>query len=111
VQPVQPGSLTPDRLTDDVQRLVTTIRGRLSCSLEDPTVHRTIQQRLTALCTVATDQHTAAALTVLASYTWWRGDGVTTRIALARALRCSPGYRLARLLQTLIDEGICPTLD
>ena len=108
---LMPSTLAPDRLPDDVQLLVTAIRGRLRCSLEGRTVHRAIQQRLAALCAAATDPHAAPALTVLASYGWWRGDGVTARLALARALRCNPGYRLARLLEALVDVGIRAPLD
>jgi len=48
------------------------------------------------------------ALSVLASYVWWRGDGALARIALARALRCDPDYRLAQLLQRMVDLAIRP---
>ncbi len=34
--------------------------------------------------------HGLSALSVLASFTWWRGDGALTRIALDRALRVDP---------------------
>jgi len=54
------------------------------------------------------DDVAAPALSVLASFTWWRGDGALTRVALARALRCDPGYRLALLLEQLVDLAIRP---
>ena len=47
-------------------------------------------------------------LTVLASFTWWRGDGALTRIALERALAVDPDYRLARLLSGWSDLAIRP---
>jgi hypothetical protein len=47
-------------------------------------------------------------LTLLATYSWWHGDGALARVALDRALRCDPGYRLARLLELMLDEGIRP---
>ena len=50
----------------------------------------------------------AAPLTVLASFTWWRGDGALTRIALDRALAVDPDYRLARLLERMVDLAIRP---
>ena len=49
-----------------------------------------------------------APLTVLASFTWWRGDGALTRIALERALAVDPDYRLARLLERMVDLAIRP---
>jgi hypothetical protein len=54
------------------------------------------------------DDVAAPALTVLASVTWWRGDGAVTRVALARALRCDPDYRLAQLLLQMVDLAIRP---
>jgi hypothetical protein len=54
------------------------------------------------------DDVAAPALSVLASYVWWRGDGAFTRVALARALRCDPGYRLALLLGQMVDLAIRP---
>jgi len=55
------------------------------------------------------DDMAAPALSVLASFTWWRGDGAQTRVALARALRCQPDYRLALLLQQMVDLAIRPS--
>ena len=67
-----------------------------------------MQARLVTLAQHATDEHAAPILTVLAAYTWWHGDGALARVALDRALRCDPGYRLARLLELMLDEGIRP---
>ena len=54
------------------------------------------------------DHVAAPTLSVLASFTWWRGDGALARVALARALRCDPGYRLAQLLLHMVDLAIRP---
>jgi hypothetical protein len=67
-----------------------------------------IERRLCELCAALPDVWAAPALTVLASFTWWRGDGALTRIALDRALRVDPHYRLARLLERMVDEAIRP---
>jgi transposase len=47
-------------------------------------------------------------LTVLANLAWWQGDGALARTALERALVVEPGYRLARLLDRLVDLAIRP---
>lgn len=67
-----------------------------------------IQARLVRLCTMLPDEHAAPALTVLACFSWWRGNGALTRAALGRALRSEPDYRLARLLQRMVDLAIRP---
>jgi hypothetical protein len=54
------------------------------------------------------DQDAAPALSVLASFVWWRGDGALARVALARALRCDSDYRLAQLLEQMVDLAIRP---
>jgi Domain of unknown function (DUF4192) len=67
-----------------------------------------IQRRLCELSAALPDEWAAPTLTVLASFTWWRGDGALTRIALGRALRAQPQYRLARLLERMVDLAIRP---
>ena len=67
-----------------------------------------IEHRLCELCAALPDDWAAAALTVLASLAWWRGDGALTRIALDRALRADPRYRLALLLERMVDLAIRP---
>ena len=69
---------------------------------------RRIERRLCELCAALPDVWAVSALTVLASLTWWRGDGVLTRIALDRALRVDPHYRLAQLLERMVDLAIRP---
>ena len=67
-----------------------------------------IERRLCELCAALPDVWAVSALTVLATFTWWRGDGALTRIALDRALRVDPHYRLARLLERMVDLAIRP---
>jgi hypothetical protein len=54
------------------------------------------------------DDLATPALSVLASFSWWRGDGGLSRVALARALRCDPDYRLAQLLLQMVELAIRP---
>jgi len=68
-----------------------------------------IERRLCELCAALPDTWVVSTLTVLASFTWWRGDGALTRVALDRALRVDPHYRLARLLEQMVDLAIRPT--
>ena len=67
-----------------------------------------IERRLCELSAALPDAWAVATLTVLASFTWWRGDGALTRIALDRALRVDPHYRLAQLLERVVDLAIRP---
>jgi hypothetical protein len=65
--------------------------------------------RLLALCRDVPDDcpdDAAAVCTTAAQVAWVHGDGAITRAALDRALRVEPGYRLARLLATLVDRGL-----
>jgi Domain of unknown function (DUF4192) len=67
-----------------------------------------IERRLCELSAALPDALAVPVLTVLASFTWWRGDGALTRIAIDRALRADPGYRLAQLLERMVDLAIRP---
>ena len=67
-----------------------------------------VQDRLICLCAMLPDHVAAPALSVLSSFTWWRGDGALTRVALARAMRCDPDYRLAQLLLHMVNLVIRP---
>jgi len=106
-----PGTLGLDKLSQDVQKLLSSL-GK-DRDMEDIVPASTgaqngIQARLIGLCAMLPDQDAAPALSVLASFTWCRGDGALTRVALARALRCDPDYRLAQLLQQMVDLAIRP---
>lgn len=67
-----------------------------------------LQHRLTQLCAMTPDSHAAPPCSVLASWAWWRGDGALARVALERALHCEPNYRLALLLERMVDLAIRP---
>ena len=67
-----------------------------------------VERRLCELGAALPDVWAVSTLTVLASFTWWRGDGALTRIALERALRVDPHYRLAQLLERMVDLAIRP---
>ena len=65
--------------------------------------------RLLALCRSIPDEcpHEAAAVcTVTAHVAWVGGDGAIARVAVDRAVRLAPDYRLARLLERLVDAGL-----
>jgi len=67
-----------------------------------------IERRMCEVCAALPDVSAVPALTVLATFTWWRGDGAMTRVALDRALRIDPHYRLAELLEAMVDLAIRP---
>ena len=69
---------------------------------------RRVLSRLQAVARAVPDDEAAAVLTVLANLAWWLGDGALTRVALDRALEHTPGYRLARLLERMVDLGLRP---
>ena len=82
--------------------------GRGQPDSAEVTAQRRVEARLMALCRVLPDEWAVAALTMLANVTWWRGDGALTRVALDRALAADPGYRLATLLERMVDLAIRP---
>ena len=67
-----------------------------------------VERRLCEVCAALPDVWAVPALTVLATFTWWRGDGALTRMALDRVLRVDPHYRLAQLLERMVDLAIRP---
>lgn len=50
----------------------------------------------------------AAPATLLAVSAWLRGDGAMANVALERAVRAEPGYRLALLLLQALEECLPP---
>lgn len=66
-------------------------------------------QRLLALCRSVPDDcpdEAAAVCTVAAHVAWVGGDGAIARAAVDRAVRLAPDYRLAQLLEQLIEAGL-----
>lgn len=110
---IAPGTLPLEALD---ARLVRRLRRRLPVpawaerprSAERLIAGRRLEARLAQLCQAVPDSHAPALLTVLASYSWWRGDGTRTRVALERALSIDPGYRLALLLEHMVDLAVRP---
>lgn len=66
-------------------------------------------ERLCWLARHTPQAHAPAVLTVLASFTWHLGEGTLTRVALDRALALDPGYRLALLIERMLDLAIRPS--
>lgn len=50
-----------------------------------------------------------APATLLAHAAWLAGNGALARVAVDRALASDPGYRLAQLVERLLDEGVDPS--
>jgi hypothetical protein len=106
-----PGTLPLDELSEDVLCMLAGLeRGGWMVDTDPGSTgpQRAGADSLIRLCAMLPDDMAAPALSVLASFTWWRGDGALTRVALARALRCDPDYRLALLLQQMVDLAIRP---
>ena len=106
-----PGTLALDELSKGVLSVLSALEKgrRMDDTHSAPTgLQNGVPHRLIGLCALLPDDVAAPALTVLAGFTWWRGDGALTRVALARALRCDPDYRLAQLLLQMVDLAIRP---
>ncbi|WP_323099404.1 DUF4192 domain-containing protein [Intrasporangium sp. YIM S08009] len=106
-----PNGLELDVLPEDTRALVDACSHAVRALVEEHGVDMTpgaVKSRLIDLCRHATHDHAAPALTLLATYSWWHGDGALARVALDRALRCDRDYRLAQLLTLMLDEGIRP---
>lgn len=109
-----PGTLPVDLIDPTLRKQLQRALGEPAWSdlgrrdIEQVMALQRIEHRLCELCAVLADEWAAPALTVLASYTWWRGDGALTRIALDRALTVDPRYRLALLLERMVDLAIRP---
>lgn len=65
-----------------------------------------VEARLVDLVRCAPSTDRSPVLTVLAGYTWWRGDGTAAVSCLEAALALEPDYRLAQLMQRLLQAGI-----
>jgi hypothetical protein len=108
---LSPGTLNINDLGDEVQELFCGLEqawGEEHCDLTSIASQNAVQDRLVRLCAMLPDHVATPALSVLASFVWWRGDGALARVALDRALRCDPDYRLAQLLLKMVDLAIRP---
>ena len=108
---LSPGTLNINELGLEVQELFSGLQkgwGEEHCDPDTLVAQNTAQEALIRLCAMLPDHVAAPALSVLGSFTWWRGDGALTRVALARALRCDPDYRLTKLLLQMVNLAIRP---
>lgn len=119
-----PGSLPMDALPGGLADMVShalpvprwsrgpsRVRHRPSGDLDGPNPYvagQRLEARLRWLCRATPRADLPAMLTLLANFSWWRGDGAAARTALDRALELDPEYRLARLLIRLLDLAIRP---
>ncbi|MFZ1286210.1 MAG: DUF4192 family protein, partial [Candidatus Phosphoribacter sp.] len=74
----------------------------------DPERAARLVERLCWLARHTPPSYSAGPLTLLASYVWWLGDGTLARLALDRALAVEPGYRLALLLERMVELAVRP---
>ncbi|HET8602078.1 MAG TPA: DUF4192 domain-containing protein [Segeticoccus sp.] len=102
-----PGNLPFELVDPD---LLAQVRRHLSAAggADDEDRGRVIEQRLVELCAALPAAWAVAPLTVLATHSWWRGDGALARVAVERALASDPAYRLAQLLLQMIDHAVRP---
>jgi hypothetical protein len=106
-----PGTLNVNELSVEVQELFCGLEpawGEEHSDLDSTASQKAVQEALIRLCAMLPDDAAAPALSVLACFVWWRGDGALARVALDRALRCDPSYRLAKLLLQMVDLAIRP---
>ena len=108
---LSPGTLNINELGDEVQELFCGLEPAWAeehCDPDSLSAQSHAQDALIRLCAMLPDHVATPALSVLASFVWWRGDGALARVALDRALRCDPDYRLAQLLLKMVDLAIRP---
>lgn len=103
----------PPILTDeDVLVLMDALadhRVRDACLVQDDDEHRLGAERLwTALVRATPNPERAEPASLLAFYTYLRGDGVLTGIALEQAEKADPGHRLTVLLRESLQAGLPP---
>lgn len=93
---MNPGTISLDLIAPEVAEVLSLLPEMADGGID----------RLIALCAALPDEYATPALTVLASYAWHQGDGTIARIALDRALRADPNYRLAQLLERMVTLGV-----
>ena len=103
----------PPILTDDdvlvLMDALADHRVRDACLVQEDEEHRLGAERLwTALVRATPSPERAEPASLLAFYTYLRGDGVLTGIALEQAERADPGHRLTVLLRESLQSGLPP---
>ena len=93
-----PGAMARDGFTPAAQQAVANM---------PPVDHAHTTDYLARLCRKMPDRCAAPTLTVLATYAWHRhGNKALAERALDRAVRCLPGYRLATLMEQMVDADL-----
>ncbi|GAA1885680.1 DUF4192 domain-containing protein [Lapillicoccus jejuensis] len=105
---VCPGTVDAEMFEPAARELLVALAGISPSAELSGEALRERRDRLLQVCTMLPDAHATAWLTILASFSWWRGEGALTRVALDRALRSNPDYGLALLLERMVDLGIRP---
>lgn len=67
-----------------------------------------VVERLAMVCRASPPELSPGPLTVLAHVAWWMGDGALARTAVDQALEVDPEYRLATLLERMVDAAVRP---
>jgi hypothetical protein len=76
---------------------------------DGPLTGKGVLTRLEGLVRAVPDGEAAPLSTVLAYVAWYHGQGTLARVALDRALGDVPDYRLAGLVEQLVDLGLRPS--
>jgi hypothetical protein len=114
-----PGTLELEVFPDSLRRLAEAelpSRAELGVASPDERVDaagwegggEVLVERLAMVCRAAPPELAPGPLTVLAHVVWWLGDGALARTALDRALDLDPDYRLAVLLERMVDVAARP---
>lgn len=111
-----PGFLEAGDLDDDLADALQSTLGPFpdapsaaTMGADGPDPSRGVLMRLEELVRAVPDGEAAPMATVLAYVAWYHGEGTLARVSLERALADDPGYRLAGLVEQLVDLGLRPS--
>ena len=74
----------------------------------DPSVAGSVKSLWLELTRRAPAPYDVAPATLLAHAAWYAGNGALARVAVERALASDPSYRLALLIEQVLDAGVDP---
>jgi hypothetical protein len=111
-----PGFLPLSDLDEDLVDALQSTLGPLpdapvtpSLGDDGPLTGKGVLTRLEGLVRAVPEGEAAPLATVLAYVAWYHGQGTLARVALDRALGDIPDYRLAGLVEQLVDLGLRPS--
>lgn len=111
-----PGFLELGDLDEDLVAALESTLGPLPDAPASPTLSedcpltsKAVLTQLEELVRAVPEGDGAPLSTVLAYVAWYHGQGTLARVALDRALEEVPDYRLARLVEQLVDLGLRPS--